>query len=109
MVGTLTLPCDSTEGVSKMPVYEVYADNIGRVLKTESQLLARKTYNEYIRLSGVICHESGCPNMGARYDSMSEEWVKQYTCRECGCKCDEGYNCCTIEFEDTTEYFEDEE
>ena len=54
---------------------------------------------ELLRINGVICHERGCPNMGARWDAEDERWIKVYTCRECGCDVDEGDECCDIIFE----------
>lgn len=39
---------------------------------------------EILSINGIACHETGCPNQGARYDREAEEWVKQYECRECG-------------------------
>ena len=45
-------------------------------------------------VNGVFCHETDCPNQGSRYDRESETWVRQYTCRECGCQCDDGTECC---------------
>jgi len=32
---------------------------------------------ELLRINGVVCHEIGCPNMGARWENG--EWVKYYT------------------------------
>ncbi len=35
-------------------------------------------------IQGVFCHETGCPNIGSRYDAGMDEWVKVFECRECG-------------------------
>ncbi len=45
-------------------------------------------------INGRVCHEIGCPNIGARWDVESGAWVKQRECRECGCKTDDGEVCC---------------
>lgn len=50
---------------------------------------------EMLSINGIPCHESGCPNAKARWDPDNQSWVKQYTCRECGCKADIGTECCT--------------
>ena len=33
---------------------------------------------------------TGCPNMGARWDAESGEWIKQRKCFECGCTVNAG-------------------
>jgi len=45
-------------------------------------------------INGHLCHEIGCPYMGARWDTESGTWVKQRKCRECGCQVDKGEVCC---------------
>ena len=50
-------------------------------------------------INGVFCHETGCPNQGARWDAGSMEWVKQRKCFECGCTVDRDDPCCSVEFE----------
>jgi len=45
-------------------------------------------------INGTFCHERGCPNIGARWDAESGDWIKQYTCFECGCRADVGTVCC---------------
>jgi len=49
---------------------------------------------EMVSIQGVACHETGCQNMGARWDAESEDWIKQRTCFECGCSMDDGSLCC---------------
>lgn len=39
---------------------------------------------------GRVCHETGCPHAKSRWDGKLEEWVRQYTCRECGDMVDVG-------------------
>jgi hypothetical protein len=46
---------------------------------------------EALMINGVYCHETGCPNSGARY--IDGEWVKYYTCRECGDDVPVGESC----------------
>ena len=41
---------------------------------------------EMLTINGCACHESGCPNMQARWDG--EDWQQQTECRECGCTVD---------------------
>jgi hypothetical protein len=55
---------------------------------------------EMLAINGVPCHERGCPNMGARWDSERGEWVKQRECRECGMTVDADDPCCSAPFED---------
>jgi hypothetical protein len=43
------------------------------------------------RIQGVICHETGCPNMRAKWDG--ERWVKYRECFECGCDVTVGEVC----------------
>lgn len=55
---------------------------------------------EMLSINGVPCHETGCPNMGARWDSESGEWVKQRECFDCGCTVDADDPCCSAPVED---------
>lgn len=41
-----------------------------------------------MRINGVVCHETACPNLRARYDTESGEWIKQRKCFICGCTVD---------------------
>ena len=52
---------------------------------------------EMLSINGVACHETGCPNMGARWDRESEEWIKQRKCFECGFTFDADTDCCNAE------------
>lgn len=52
---------------------------------------------EMLTINGVACHETGCPNSGARWDSESEMWVKQRVCFDCGCTVDADDPCCSAE------------
>ncbi len=45
------------------------------------------------RINGVLCHERGCPNAGARLEQGS--WIQQFTCFTCGCEADRGTECCS--------------
>jgi hypothetical protein len=55
---------------------------------------------EMLAINGVPCHERGCPNMGARWDSERGEWVKQRECFECGMDVDYDDPCCSAPPED---------
>lgn len=55
---------------------------------------------ELLSINGVTCHETGCPNAGARYDSESGEWIKQRKCFTCGCTVDTDDLCCDGEQEE---------
>src|SRR5258707_709145 len=48
-----------------------------------------------LSINGVPCHEHGCPNMGARWDSERQDWVKQRKCFECGMTVDKDDPCCS--------------
>lgn len=56
---------------------------------------------EMVSINGVPCHETGCPNSGARW--TGDGWVKQIECRECGCMVDDGEVCCADEIEEEPE------
>lgn len=48
-------------------------------------------------INGVYCHESGCPNMGKKYNFESESWCEVYKCPECGFEYEDSesaYECC---------------
>ena len=47
-----------------------------------------------MRIQGLICHEIGCPYMGARYDKESKIWIKQRKCFDCGYTVDINDPCC---------------
>ena len=49
---------------------------------------------QMLSINGVPCHETGCPNMGARWGAESGEWIKQRECFECGCTVDTDDPCC---------------
>lgn len=49
---------------------------------------------EMLSINGVACHETGCPNMGARWDADDGVWVKQRVCLDCGCTVDRDDPCC---------------
>lgn len=57
---------------------------------------------EMLSINGVPCHETGCPNMNARWDG--EEWIRQRECFTCGCTVDAdlpGYpSCCALDDDD---------
>lgn len=69
--------------------------------------MAKKTAKKRIRcdqcqmlsINGVPCHETGCPNSGARYDFETDAWVKQRVCFECGCTVDADSPCCSADVE----------
>jgi hypothetical protein len=50
---------------------------------------------ELLMINGVACHETGCPNSGARWDKDGREWVRQRVCFECGCTVDADEPCCS--------------
>ena len=52
---------------------------------------------QMLSINGIACHETGCPNMGARWDSESGEWIKQRKCFTCGYTVDADDECCNGE------------
>lgn len=52
---------------------------------------------EPIKINGHVCHETGCPNIGARFDPQSREWIKQRKCFDCGYMVDIDDPCCQAE------------
>jgi hypothetical protein len=56
---------------------------------------------QMLAINGVACHETGCPNMGARWDRENDCWIVQRECFECGCTVDADDPCCSaVEEED---------
>jgi len=55
---------------------------------------------QLLSINGTACHETGCPNSGARWDSESG-WIKQRTCFECGFTVDADDLCCSAIEEDS--------
>lgn len=55
---------------------------------------------EMLSINGVACHETGCPNMGSRFDQESQAWIKQRKCFDCGCTVDRDDPCCSQPLED---------
>jgi hypothetical protein len=53
-----------------------------------------------LMINGVFCHETGCPNSGARFDAESGDWVKQRKCFDCGCTVDADDPCCSASQDD---------
>jgi hypothetical protein len=47
-----------------------------------------------LAINGMNCHETGCPNLGSRWDAVEAEWVRYVKCFECGCDVREGEVCC---------------
>ena len=58
---------------------------------------------QMLSINGIACHETGCPNMGARWDSESGEWIKQRKCFTCGYTVDADSECCNGETDDEAE------
>ncbi len=58
---------------------------------------------EMLSINGVACHESGCPNQGARWDIEQQTWIKQRECFECGCTVDADDPCCSAQEEEEEE------
>jgi hypothetical protein len=50
---------------------------------------------EALMINGVFCHETGCPNINAKY--IDGAWIKFYECRECGSEIREGESCNCME------------
>jgi hypothetical protein len=55
---------------------------------------------QMLSINGVPCHETGCPNMSARWDAESGEWIKQRKCFDCGCTVDAEDPCCSEPMEE---------
>jgi len=53
---------------------------------------------EAAMINGVFCHETGCPNTKARYNTETGEWQKTRKCFECGCVVLADDPCCMAEF-----------
>jgi hypothetical protein len=52
---------------------------------------------ELLRVNGIVCHETGCPNAGKHFDPETSEWTRYVSCRECGELQVEGESCCEDE------------
>src|SRR5947208_3030165 len=71
------------------------ADIDAQIIALNAHLLPRMHCDscEMLSINGVACHETGCPNSGARYDRESGEWIKQRKCFDCGCTVDQSDPC----------------
>ena len=67
--------------------------NGGR-LATEPRQRVTCDQCQMLSINGVACHETGCPNIGARWESGT--WVKQRKCFDCGCTVDASEPCCEV-------------
>jgi hypothetical protein len=47
-----------------------------------------------LSINGLACHETGCPNMGARWDHETSNWIRQVKCDICGYDVDYFSVCC---------------
>jgi hypothetical protein len=70
---------------------EAESGNLLRVSCDQCQMLS---------INGIACHETGCPNMGARWEHESQLWIKQRKCFDCGCTVDADDPCCSAPCED---------
>jgi hypothetical protein len=79
------------------------ADFVGEVadeIESEEELPGQRVSCpdcQMLSIQGVPCHEQGCPNQGARWDSDSGNWVEQRKCFECGSTVDAEDPCCSAE------------
>jgi hypothetical protein len=58
---------------------------------------------QMLSINGVVCHETGCPNMGKKF--IDGQWLTVYHCTECGSQHTDSANmqaCCVA---DETEFF----
>jgi hypothetical protein len=55
---------------------------------------------QMLSINGVPCHETGCPNINARFDSNTGQWTKQRKCFDCGCTVDANDPCCSVPMEE---------
>jgi len=58
---------------------------------------------ELASINGVLCHETGCRNQGARWDAESGLWIKQRTCFDCGYRVDAEDPCCSADIDEVQE------
>lgn len=63
---------------------------------------------QMMSIQGVPCHETGCPNSGARWDEDRGDWVRQRECRECGSTVDADDPCCSATMDEWEEQPETE-
>lgn len=60
-----------------------------------------------LRINGVYCHETGCPNEDSRYDRATDRWILQRTCFVCRVDVDYDSLCSCEEDESTEDYSDD--
>lgn len=48
-----------------------------------------------LRINGLVCHETGCPNAGKIWEDG--QWARYRDCRECGLPVREGVACTCME------------
>lgn len=102
-----TLPADEERAL------EMHASNIptnDEPQDEEEETRERITCDqcELLAINGICCHETGCPNMGSRWDAENREWIKQRKCFECGCEVDADDPCCSAPFEEEEEEEEED-
>ena len=74
--------------------YEIVGTYANNPIRAEEINPVRCDQCEALMINGVFCHETGCPNVNARYDADSGEWIKQRKCFECGGTVDADAECC---------------
>lgn len=84
--------------------YADFVDDVAGEIEDEEELPRMGCDQcEMMQINGVPCHETGCPNMGARWDAENGAWVKQRECFECGMEVDEDDPCCSAPVMDEAE------
>ena len=61
---------------------------------------------QQLRINGVVCHETGCPNAKKRWMPEREAWVRFVDCFECGYPVEFGEHC---DCQDVEEVLADDE
>lgn len=74
--------------------------NLKRTLNLDEYRRMSCDQCQMLSINGVACHETGCPNMNARWDRENECWVQQRKCGECGCTVNADDPCCSASSEE---------
>jgi hypothetical protein len=83
-------------GASVDSKYADFVEDVAGEIESEEELPRMGCDQcQMMQIQGVPCHEQGCPNMGARWDSENGMWIPQRECFECGMEVDEDDPCCS--------------
>jgi hypothetical protein len=95
---------ENYHGASVDSKYADFVEEVANEIEGEEELPRMGCDQcQMMQINGTPCHETGCPNMGARWDEENGQWIKQRECFECGSEVDYDDPCCSAPVEDEAE------